>query len=37
MTPTLEELARRKEGGEALTEGEDAMVSIFKLASPAAR
>ena len=35
MTPTLEELARRKEGGEALTEGEDAMVSIFKLASPA--
>ena len=37
MTPTLEELARRKEGGEALTEGEDAMVSIFKLASPVAR
>jgi hypothetical protein len=37
MTPTLEELARRTEGGEALTEGEDAMVSIFKLASPAAR
>ena len=35
MTPTLEELARRKKGGEALTEGEDAMVSIFKLASPA--
>ena len=35
MTPTLEELARRKEGGEAPTE-EDAMVSIFKLASPVA-
>ena len=35
MTPTLEEMARRKESGEALTEGEDAMVSMFKLASPA--
>jgi hypothetical protein len=29
------EMARRKESGEALTEGEDAMVSMFKLASPA--